>query len=143
MPYVQLRALCIVVVAHVQRSLTHRRTEGTLGHVSLLECDPQHTITRDLDASLFRSRRYLCYIAVQPFKKEHCTLGEGGEMRPGSRLAGYAGPCLIQRSTTSSTRRAAIRSMPTAATEVEIANIESRFIRITESLFYIKPDDDT
>ena len=56
MPYVQLRALRIVVVAHVQRSLTHRRTEGTLGQVSLLECDPQHTITRDLDASLFRRR---------------------------------------------------------------------------------------
>jgi len=26
--------------------------------------------------------------------------------------------------------------------EAEIANIESRFIRITESLFYIKTDDD-
>jgi len=64
MPYVQLRALCIVVVAHVQRSLTHRRTEGTLGHVSLLECDPQHTITRDLDANLFRRRRDLCHFAV-------------------------------------------------------------------------------
>src|SRR5262245_6761954 len=55
MPCVQCRALRIVVVAHVQRSLTHRRTEGTLGQASLLECDKQHTKR----AFLARPRRML------------------------------------------------------------------------------------
>jgi hypothetical protein len=53
---------------------------------------------------------------LQPSKRERCTWMPGGDDASRKPACWYTGPCLIQRSTTSSTRRPTIRSMPTAAT---------------------------